>query len=491
MSQSSSLSDDPVAAGAQHRRDRLAVALVHLAAVGLDVDPVHRSSTDWPASLAALQRECGGSRPVRRPVGLGRGPRLASAREKLDAEGPARGHGDLRGGPRGRGDRADVLVTISGDLGATGHIPQIIELVAPRYDAQRHGPATGLNLMQAYLAVRDADAAQHVLDILFSLNRPELEERLHGFSNAVAELINQGAWPASRPATPRRRPTMSGVALVTISRPVWSYGLEAFEEILPKKEGKLRRVAFTQLSLPGAYPTSRPAMREPEDELGRLSRAIPLWFAETFYFSPLYSPIAALACITRRTEPAPGDLPGGLDRRQPEEAGRDDRGRPRLHLHGLAPPRGGELVLLLRGLGGEEAARAQADHGPLDGGDGRRRAQEAPRVHPRLHGMGPLPEGSGIPYARRPSPTAWLDALGALLGLFLVEKKLLPKDQLPALSSPIFDAFAPHAFSPPASSLAWISLRSRATSLGLQPSLAEVLLSRHPAVVRARKLIDS
>src|SRR5262245_66456873 len=33
--------DDPVAAPAQHRRDSLAVALIHLAAIGLDVDAVH------------------------------------------------------------------------------------------------------------------------------------------------------------------------------------------------------------------------------------------------------------------------------------------------------------------------------------------------------------------------------------------------------------------------------------------------------------------
>ena len=41
------------------------------------------------------------------------------------------------------GDRADVLVAISGDLGSHGHVAEIIELVAPRYDAERHGPATG------------------------------------------------------------------------------------------------------------------------------------------------------------------------------------------------------------------------------------------------------------------------------------------------------------------------------------------------------------
>ena len=119
--------------------------------------------------------------------------RLLAARERLEAK-------DLPGAMAvyeevlaTAGDRADVLVAISGDLGTHGHVDQIIELVAPRYAADRHGPATGLNLLQAYLAVRNPDAAQHVLDILFALNRPELEERLHGFSNAIAELLSSSA----------------------------------------------------------------------------------------------------------------------------------------------------------------------------------------------------------------------------------------------------------------------------------------------------------
>ena len=94
------------------------------------------------------------------------------------------------------------------------------------------------------------------------------------------------------------------------------------------------------------------------------------------------------------------------------------------------------------------------------------------------------------PSSPPPSPTAWLDTLGALLGLFLIEKKLMPRDLLPPLA-PVFDLFAPHAFSPPASSLAWISLRTRAESLGAAPALAEVLLSSHPAVARARTLFNS
>ena len=425
------------------------------------------------------------------PDSPGAAQRLAAARERLDA-------GDLPGALAIYdevlaigGDRADVLVTISGDLGSTGHIPQIIELVAPRYDAGRHGPATGLNLVQAFLAVGDADAAQHVLDILFSLNRPELEERLHGFSNAIAELMNQGAVAGIPGAPPAEHaPEEKGVALVSISKPIWYYGLESLEEILPRKEGKMRRVAFTQLSLPGAYADVEAAMREPEDELARLSRAIPLWFAETFYFSPVYSSIAALGCVMSGGVRRPVIFPMDWGVENLKKLVQETAGGLDYVFIGSLRKEGAETVLALRVVEVKKMrerkeftarwtiATADAELAKL---------HEAVRAYME---WAPYPEGSGLPYAAQSCPTAWLDALGALLGMFLVEKKLLPKGQLPALS-PTFDLFANYAFSPPASSLAWISLRVRATALGLQPNLSEVLLSRHSAVVRARALIGS
>jgi hypothetical protein len=416
-------------------------------------------------------------------------PRLIAAREKLEEK-------DLPGALAiyeevlsTAGDRADVLVTISGDLGSTGNIPPIIELVAPRYDALRHGPATGINLLQAYLAVRDADAAQHVLDILFSLNRPELEERLHGFSNAVAELLAHGVVPGLPHFDSKPQENTVGVALVTISRPIWSYGLETVDGILPKKDAKPRRIAFTQLSLPEAYPDPDEATKLPEDELGRLSRAIPLWFAETFAFSPRYTSVAALGAVheadgSRRPAIFATDwtvenlkklvdtTPSGLD----------------YIFTGSLKRNGPEFVLILRvwevkKMRERKQMTVQWTAATADA--------ELVKLHEYVRAFmewTPAPEGDGIPYSAPSSPTVWLDALGAMLGLFLVEKNLLPKEQLPPLA-PVFDAFAPHAFSPPAASLTWISLRLKASALGIAPNLSEVLLSRHATVVQARTLI--
>ena len=103
-----------------------------------------------------------------------------------------------------------------------------------------------------------------------ALNRPELEDRLLGFSNAIAEILASPGGPpdAGVPGTAK-------VGLITISKPIWSYGLEAMSaQLLPPKEGRLRRIAFAQLALPGRdqksvaevmlpAPPGQPALNEP------------------------------------------------------------------------------------------------------------------------------------------------------------------------------------------------------------------------------------
>jgi hypothetical protein len=448
---------------------------------------------DRLAGKSASPASGNGAPALESPVS-GVASRLVAARERLEEKDLPGAMGIYEEVLSTAGDRADVLVTISGDLGSTGNIPQIIELIAPRYDALRHGPATGMNLVQAYLAVRDADAAQHVLDILFSLNRPDLQDRLHGFSNAVAELLQNGV-VAGIPQfdSPGSDPNAGalGLALVSISRPIWSYGLESIGEALPKKEGKLRRVAFAQLSLPGAYPDPEEAMKLPEDELGRLSRALPLWFAETFYFSPLYSSIAALGCLHAADAPRrPAIFSTDWTVENLQKLVDSTTNGLDYIFTGSLKREGAEFVLVMRiwevkKLRERKQFTIRWTAATADA--------ELAKLHEYIRAFmewAPYPEGSGIPYAAPSNPVMWLDTLGALLGLFLIEKGLLPKEQLAPLS-PVFDTLAQHAFSPPASSLAWITLRLKASSLGLAPNLSEVLLSRHAAVTHARTLIGA
>jgi hypothetical protein len=439
--------------------------------------------------------------PAADPVPLAAGnvlPRLAAARERLEGK-------DLPGALAiyeevlaAAGERADVLVTISGDLGSTGHVAQIVELIAPRYDAQIHGPATGLNLLQAYLALRQADAAQHVLDILFELNRPELEDRLHGFSNVIAELIvsgapplpAHGAAPDAADGSAAAEPVVAKVDLVSISKPIWFYGLEPLaDKILPPKGSRLRRIAFAQLALPGAYPDVLAAQARPEDELGRLSRALPLWLAETFYFSPHYAPIAAVGIFQ----------PAGGGAKQPVIFGAEwttDNIRQLVDspngegldyvVTGALQQKAGDFELILRVW---EVKKFRERKQFLVRWTPATAEAELAKLHEQIRlFMEWTPEKAGLPYAAPGSPRVWLDTLGAALGLFLAEKTLLPKEILPPLES-TFNEFAPHAMDNAHASLAWLTLLHRARALGLAPTLADVMLSPNPIVTEAKALL--
>ena len=89
--------------------------------------------------------------------------------------------------------------------------------------------------------MRDPQAAQHVLDLLFALNRPELQDRLFGFSNVVADMMlleAEGTIAPVPPASGAAEADAGKIDLVTISKPIWFYGLENVPGLLPPKEGR-------------------------------------------------------------------------------------------------------------------------------------------------------------------------------------------------------------------------------------------------------------
>jgi hypothetical protein len=413
--------------------------------------------------------------------------RLASARERLDARdlpGAMAIFEEVLGG--GAGDRADVLVAISGDLGSRGHVAEIIDLIAPRYDADRHGPATGLNLLQAYLAVRQADAAQHVLDILFALNRPELEERLHGFSNAIAEILAEPE-QISGGHTAGGDPGEAGkIGLITISKPIWFYGLDALvTQILPPKEGRLRRIAFAQLALPGTKADEKTA-RQPEDELGRLSRAIPLWLQETFYFSPSYAPVAAIGI---RTPPAgqganhhvvfAGEWTTENLRQLVESS---DGGLDYIFTGALRAVSGDyELVLRVWEVKTyRERKSFNARWTPATADTALAQLHAQVRAY-----MEWSPASAAFAFTIPGQPRAWLDTLGASLGLFLAEKTLLPVEQIPPVGEELRQ-LAQRAAAGEAASFAYLTARARAEKLGGELPAEPATLARSPLVNAAK-----
>ena len=412
-------------------------------------------------------------------------PQLVAARECLDAKDLPAALALYEEILTVAGDRADVLVTISGDLGVTGYLREIIELVAPRYAADRHGPAVGLNLVQAYLALRDPEAAQHMLDILFTLNRPELEDRLHGFSNAIAELLAQDHTPqrdetsASAPgSTPE---TATKVDVISFSKPIWFYGLEPLaEKILPEKSGRLRRLAFAQLSVLSTTDMAAPTTQL-ESELGRLSRTLPLWLAETFYFSQHYSPISTAGVMGHRSY-AIFSTEWTTD-----------------HLRQLVESTEGGLDFIFTGALRQVGETRELLLRLWDVKKYRERKQFSARWTPetadaelaRLHEQIRLfmewsPVKSGLTYAPPAHPRAWLDTLGISMSLFLAEKDLMSRDHLAALDD-LLVPLAAHAASGEVASLAYLTARNRAERLQLASRLDTVLASS-PLIAQASVL---
>lgn len=413
---------------------------------------------------------------------------LVSAREKLEAK-------DLPGAMaiyeellRAAGDRPDVLVTLSGDLGSCGYVEQIVELVAPRYDAERHGPATGLNLLQAYLATRNTTAAQHLLDILFGLQRAELEQRLYGFSNALAELIEaerrgqlpppEHAGAADQGSAP---PPKNVVSLVTISKPIWSYGIETVPGVLPPKADRVRRVAFAQLSLLG-LPNLPERAKKPDDELGRFSRGFPLWMMEQFVYAPHYAPVAALGTINKENYVIFG-LEWTADNlrelvnssKEPIDYVFTGSLREKAQDHELAI-----RVWEVKRFRERKVFTARWTPATADAELGK--LAETIRMFME---WAPYPAGAALPYAPPANTAAWCDTLGTSATFFLADKGVLPKAAIDEPAAALARV-GERAASGELPSLAYLTLVDRAVRLG-QPegAKADAPLHASPLVEQA------
>jgi hypothetical protein len=83
---------------------------------------------------------------------------------------------------------ADFLMQMSGDLGQSGHMQELLELTKPRYVPETHGLAVGNNLIKACLDLGQVGAAKEILNKLHSLARPDWKRTL-GFWDT--ELANR------------------------------------------------------------------------------------------------------------------------------------------------------------------------------------------------------------------------------------------------------------------------------------------------------------
>lgn len=410
-----------------------------------DPAPQPAPSEDTVSDAAAAETPAQSTPAESGPVA----PRLEAAFEQLELrnlDGAREIYEEILASPAG--ERPDVLVRISGDLGSTGHVQAIPELIAPLYDAERHGPATGMNLLQAYLALRQPEAAQHVLDLLFELKNPDLDERLWGFSNAIGEMMQAGAV-----GSPGGKATE--VHLVSISKPIWAYGIEELPDLLPDSPESGKTVAFAQLTLPGREDT-QDMSRNPENDLGRFTRGFPLWLAETMFFSPQYSSLAAVGVVGQeRYMDFPAPWTGDNIRQLIDTAGSkidyvmtgeftEHEGDSALSLH------------LWEIKGFRERKTFEVSWTPSNAD------QVLADLHQQVRFFFEWKETTGLPYQPPTQPRAWINTLGASLSTFLAEKNVLPPTYLAPLPELLVDPDSGDS-----AALARLTLDSRAAMLGV------------------------
>lgn len=244
----------------------------------ITLDPNQENGLGW---WAVRERERGGDATyvaaLQRAASLPGSWRanLMLGRHKL-AAGDANGAIALFRGvlEQGTFDR-DTLITISGDLGNAGRVEEFVELVAPHYDPAVHAPQAGFNLLQAYLQIGQLDQGEALLDRLYALNMPPFKQYLDQMAGQYQERRR-----ASTPARPIGEQALE-IGQLPFDRPIWMYGLRDPDWLLPNKPADARKVMF--LMLGKGSDGAQQAEEQREDDVGRLSRAIPLYLAESAY----------------------------------------------------------------------------------------------------------------------------------------------------------------------------------------------------------------
>jgi tetratricopeptide (TPR) repeat protein len=267
-------------------RDRAGARVEALALLweALQIDSNHADALHgWLAFEHARTGDAGHGEALDRVCGLPGAwrARLLRAHRAFEQSRVDDGLADLREALAGAGDDSDALTLAASDLLRAGRHDQFAELVLPRYRLERHHPNVGVLLLQHFAATRQPALGEQLLHEL----RVRFPRVLDG---QLAPLDAEFARMAPPPALPQGE---TKVVLYRIDRPLWFASLGDPEWLLPAKPAGSRRVLCAALAVQS--PAALPAMQR-EDELGRLSRAVPLFLAEQFW---LLSPVRGGAAI--------------------------------------------------------------------------------------------------------------------------------------------------------------------------------------------------
>ena len=77
---------------------------------------------------------------------------------------------------------------ISGDLGNNGYLAQMLDLILPLYEPEKHGPRAGLNLIHASIQLREKETGLKLCESVERLQRYDLKQYLEALRAEIKEL---------------------------------------------------------------------------------------------------------------------------------------------------------------------------------------------------------------------------------------------------------------------------------------------------------------
>ena len=169
----------------------------------------------------------------------------------------------------------DLLMQMSGDLGNAAHLPELLQLAEPRFVVEFHGLQVGNNLIKAHLDLGQLDAARRIMDQLYALKRMDWQKTLSYWDNEIAK-----ARVASANLDPQKK---LKVMMLTGEGPVWLKPDSPAAELFPVKAPDGLTVCFLCGTAEKATNSKR-TEHQLADTAGRLTRALPLFFAEQVEF---------------------------------------------------------------------------------------------------------------------------------------------------------------------------------------------------------------
>jgi tetratricopeptide (TPR) repeat protein len=166
----------------------------------------------------------------------------------------------------------DLLMQMSGDLGNRGHTRLLVQLTQPRFDVATHGLQVGNNLLRAYIELGMLPEARKLLEKLYALQRPDWREHLMHWEQKLDEALKRYG-EVTAPLE---------LVVMKLDQPIWTRGVLGFEAVLPAKAAASPRVHFVCGSGESADSGGK-VVSQPTNELGRLSRALPMFLAEEIH----------------------------------------------------------------------------------------------------------------------------------------------------------------------------------------------------------------